>query len=126
MKLRTSLMVVAGGVLLSLVLFMDGTAWSRGRRFFTRTVAGEATEPAQPGKDAGKEADPVKEAVMVNVRAFADGYNSRDIKAVLALFTDDCVLTEADGTTLKGLKELEKELTESFKEDPDSRLSISV
>jgi len=125
MRHRSSYLILASGVLLGLILFIDGTAWSRCRRFFARPMVVAFVEQAQPEKVAGKD-DSAKEAVMANVRAFTDAYNRRDIKAVLALFADDCILTEADGTTLKGLKELEKELTESFKSDPDSQLSISV
>ena len=124
MRHRTSSLILAGGVLLSLVLCMDGTAWSF-RRFFAQPVAVEASEQAQPQKVAGKD-DSAKKAVMANVRAFTEAYNRRDIKSILGLFAEDCILTEADGTTLKGLKELEKELTVSFKDDPDSQLSISV
>lgn len=125
MRHRASYLVVAGGVLLGLVLFMDGTAWSTCRRFFAQPVVVEAAEQAQPKKAAGKD-DAAKEAVMANVRAFTEAYNRRDIKSILGLFAEDCNLTEADGTTLNGLKALEKDLTESFKTDPDSRLSISV
>jgi len=125
MRHRVSFLLFAGGVLVVLMLFMEGTTWSMCRRFFAQPVALQAAEQAQPGKAAGKD-DPAKEAVMANVRAFADAYNRRDIKSILGLFAEDCVLTEADGTTLNGLKELEKELSEAFKEDPDSRLSISV
>jgi uncharacterized protein (TIGR02246 family) len=109
----------------SLVLVLDGTAWSRCRNLLAQPVFVEVAAQAQPAKNPGKD-DAVKEAVMANVRAFTAAYNRRDIKAVLAFFAEDCVLTEADGTTLKGLKELEADLTQSFKDDPDSRLSISV
>jgi uncharacterized protein (TIGR02246 family) len=124
MRLRTSILILAGG-LLGILLFMDGTAWSRCRRFFVRQTFVHAVEQAQPEKTAGKD-HPAKDAVMANVRAFTQAYNRRDIKSILKLFTEDCILTEADGTTLNGLKELEKELTESFKEDSDSQLSINV
>lgn len=125
MRHRASYLVLAGGVLLGLLLLMNDTAWSTCQRIFATPIFVAAVEQAQPGKAAGKD-DPAKDAVMANVRGFTEAYNRRDIKAVLALFSDDCVLTEADGTTLNGRKELEKELTESFKADPDSRLSISV
>src|SRR5690349_2998036 len=113
MRHRARILALAGVVLLALLLLMDGSAWSRCRRFFV-PVAVEFAEQAPP--PAGKD-DAVKEAVMANVRAFTDAYNRRDIKAILDLFAEDCVMTEADGTTLKGRKELESELTETFKSD---------
>jgi hypothetical protein len=102
MRHRTRYLVLAGSVLLGLALFMEGTAWSTCRRIFARPMFVQAAEQAQPGKGAGKD-DPAKEAVMANVRAFTDGYNRRDIKSILGLFAEDCVLTEADGPTLNGL-----------------------
>lgn len=123
MRLRTNYLLLAVGVVLGLALFLGETAWSN-RRNAGQPVAADAPEQKQPGKIKDKEA--VKEAVMANVRAFTAAYNKRDIKAVLAFFADDCVVTEADGSTLNGLKEIEADLKESFKNDPDSRLSISV
>ena len=125
--MRRSYLILAGGLLLGVVLMLEGTAWSRCRRFFVaQPVIVEAAEQKQlEAKGAGKN-DAIKDAVMEHVRAFTAAYNRRDIKAVLAFFADDCVLTEADGSTLNGLKELEEDLKESFKNDPNSRLSISV
>src|SRR5439155_21259354 len=48
------------------------------------------------------------------------------IPTLLKLFAEDCELTEADGTTIRGLKELEDELKESFEDDPNARISVSV
>jgi uncharacterized protein (TIGR02246 family) len=76
--------------------------------------------------EAQEKSDPVKDAIMANVRAFTDGYNRRDVKAVLKLFAEDCVLTESDGSTIKGLKELEEDLTEAFKDDANAKISVTV
>jgi uncharacterized protein (TIGR02246 family) len=48
------------------------------------------------------------------------------VKSLLQLFAEDCVLTESDGTTIRGRKELEEELKDSFDADPDAKISISV
>jgi uncharacterized protein (TIGR02246 family) len=82
-------------------------------------------EPA--AKAAGnQESDAAKQAVMANVRTFTEAFNRRDVPAILKLFAKDCELTESDGTTVRGLKELEEELKETFEDDPDAKISVSV
>jgi uncharacterized protein (TIGR02246 family) len=73
---------------------------------------------AAPAKD--------EQAVLKNVQAFTDAFNSRDVAAILKLFAEDCELTEHDGTTLRGLQELEEELKDAFEADPQARISVSV
>jgi len=126
MKRRVSFFVLASAVL-GAVLYLGGPFW----RSDPRQAAGAAAQPAQqkqPAKAASADAaaDKAREAVLINVRSFVDGYNRHDVTSLLNLFADDCVLTEHDGTTVRGLKELEEELKEAFEADPKARLSVSV
>ncbi len=122
MKRRVSFLVILGTAVLGLVIYERGTACPRGNRLFAQVVA-----QAQPEEKAGpNRANDAKQAVLANVRAFTEAFNRRDVAALLKLFADDCDLTEADGTAIHGLKELEAELKESFEDDPDERISVSV
>jgi uncharacterized protein (TIGR02246 family) len=124
---RGRYLIIAGAALIGVALFMEGTANPNGRRFFGRRAEVQfVAQPAAQKQPGGKAEDAAKEAVMANVRAFTDAFNKRDVKSIVKLFTEDCVLTEADGTTVRGLKELEAELKDSFDDDPDAKISISV
>jgi uncharacterized protein (TIGR02246 family) len=70
--------------------------------------------------------DAQKQAVLANVQTFTDAFNRRDVAAILKLFTDDCELTEHDGTTVNGLKELEEELKDMFESDSKAQISTTV
>jgi uncharacterized protein (TIGR02246 family) len=127
MRNRAKYLILASAGLFGLVLFLDA-ACPPGRRFFARpllvqTVA-QPVGQKQPAKGAADSA--AKEAIMANVRTFTEAFNKRDVKTLLKLFAEDCVLTEADGSTIVGLKELEEEFKESFEADPDAKLSVSV
>jgi uncharacterized protein (TIGR02246 family) len=132
MKKHASYLILAGAAVLGLTLFLDGEACSPRRRFLARTAAmhpvvAQPVAQKQP-ETKGEEGptDPARKAIMANVRAFADGFNKRDVKSLLKLFADDCVLTESDGSTVRGLKELEAELKESFENEPDAKISVRV
>jgi len=60
------------------------------------------------------------------VRSYMEAYNRQDIKAILALFAEDCDLMENDGTRIHGLKELVEELKDSFEDEPNARISVEV
>jgi uncharacterized protein (TIGR02246 family) len=127
MKHRASFLLFACAALVGLALFLDGTAWPFGRRHFTRPVVAQpVAQPAAKKDPKATAQDAAREAVMANVKAFTEAFNRRDVKAILKLFADDCVLTEHNGTTTTGLKELEAELNDTFKEDPDGKISVSV
>jgi uncharacterized protein (TIGR02246 family) len=85
---------------------------------------------AQPAPQIKAKANPAAEAaqkaVLANIQAFTEAFNRRDVMTLLTLFADDCELTEADGTTLRGLAELEAGLKEAFESDPQSRISIGI
>jgi uncharacterized protein (TIGR02246 family) len=127
MKRRAYCLVFACAGLVGLAIFLDGSACPPGRRFFKQPVFVQAV--AQPQKQEGKSAkklDAAREAVMANVRTFTEAYNKRDVKAIVKLFADDCVLTDVHGDTTTGLKELEEELKDTFAADPDAKISASV
>src|SRR5262245_46791435 len=123
MKHHRSYLFLAGGLLLGFALYQIGAAGSRPQQPAAQPVAQREPEAKAAGN---KESDAAKEAVMANVRTFTEAFNRRDMPAILKLFADDCVLTEADGTIVHGLKELEEELKESFEDDPDGKISVSV
>jgi uncharacterized protein (TIGR02246 family) len=127
MRNRAKYVILASAGLFGLVLFLDA-ACPPGRRFFARPIVVQTVaQPAgqkQPVKGEANAA--VKEAVMSNVRTFTEAFNKRDVKTLLTLFAKDCVLTEADGSTVVGLKELEEEFNETFEADPNGKLSVSV
>jgi uncharacterized protein (TIGR02246 family) len=60
------------------------------------------------------------------VQKFTEAFNRRDVMSLLKLFAEDCELTEADGTEIHGLEELEEQLKEAFENDPDSKISVSI
>lgn len=123
MRNRASYLLLAGAVLLGWAMYEIGVACPRRHQLVAQPVAQK--QPADKAT-ATKDADVAKEAVLANVRTFTEAFNRRDVMTLLKLFTDDCELTESDGTTIRGLKELAEELKESFADDPDSRLSVSV
>jgi uncharacterized protein (TIGR02246 family) len=123
MKHQRSYLFLAGGLLLGLALYQIGAAGSRPQQPAAQPAAQREPEAKAAGN---QESEAAKEAVMANVRTFTEAFNRRDMPALLKLFADDCVLTEADGTMIHGLKQLEEEFKESFEDDPDGKISVSV
>src|SRR5262245_52953805 len=111
MKHRASYLFLAGAALLAAVLILEVNAFTSGRptneQPMLQPTAQKAGQKQPKGKPvAQKDAD--KEAILANVKAFTEGFNKRDVQAILKLFADDCVLTELDGSSTRGLKELEE------------------
>jgi uncharacterized protein (TIGR02246 family) len=122
MSHRGTYIVLAGVLLLGSTLYLSGAGNSR-----------RSPPEAQPAKQGPGDKKPMppddseaSKAVLANVRTFTEAFNKQDVITLLKLFTDDCELTEADGTTVNGLKQLEKELKETFEDGLDGRISISV
>src|SRR5262245_6706723 len=109
MKQRASY-IVAGAGFLGAVLFLSGGGSRPERELVAQQAAQKQTDKAA----AQDTQDPSKQAVLANVRTFTEAFNRHDVPTLLKLFADDCVLTEHDGTTIRGLKELEEELKDSF------------
>lgn len=126
--------VIFGGAVLVgfLALYMHVTANPPRRLFQKRPIvfveppAMEERAPEEPVGANAAQNDPGKDAVIANVKAFTDAFNKRNVRACLKFFADDCVLTEHDGSITKGHKELEEELTDTFKAEPNARISVSV
>ena len=98
-------------------------------RIARQTAVGQPPASGQPAAQASSSrtaGNDDEQAVLSNVRAFTDAFNKRDVAATLKLFADDCELIEHDGTTVRGLKELEEELKDIFEVDPKARISTSV
>src|SRR5262245_35871676 len=111
MKLRASCLVVAGAALFGWAMYEVGASCPRRHRLVAQATPAQA-QPAQTGKtekgqksEAKQDAD--KEAILANVKTFTEAFNRRDVMALLKLFTEDCELTESDGTVVHGLEELE-------------------
>jgi uncharacterized protein (TIGR02246 family) len=64
--------------------------------------------------------------VLDGAKRFMEAYNRHDAKAIAALVTEDCEFIERDGSTLRGRDEIEKEFSEAFKDNPKSRISLSL
>src|SRR5262245_17822556 len=122
MSHRGTYIVLAAVLLLGSTLYLNGAGNSR--------RSPPEAQPAKQGPEDRRTMPPddseASKAVLANVRTFTEAFNKRDVKTLLKLFTEDCELTEADGTTVNGLKELEKELKEIFEDDPEGRISVSV
>jgi uncharacterized protein (TIGR02246 family) len=123
MKQVAKYVALAGTAALALALFVDGSAYRTSRVSVAQT--GDKQQPDDKAK-AEEPADPAKKAVLANVRTFTEAFNRQDVKTILKLFADDCVLTESDGTTVRGLKELEAELKETFKNEPDAKIGVNI
>jgi uncharacterized protein (TIGR02246 family) len=139
MRNRATYRIAAGAIVLGLALYSVGAACPRLGRSVARQAAGrqvvaqEAVAQVSPEKKpvaqdtaTDPKADAARKAILKNVQAFTDAFNRHDVKALLKLFTEDCELTEHDGTTIRGLKELEEELKDTFATDPQGRISASV
>ena len=105
-----------------IALYLGGANGPPEQRLGAQTgVQGKKAAPAPK-----KAVDAAKDAVLANIRTFTEAFNRRDVATLLKLFTDDCELTEADGTTLRGLSELEAGLKEGFESDPVARISVDI
>jgi uncharacterized protein (TIGR02246 family) len=123
MRRRASYVALAGAAGLVFALFVDGSASRNGPVRVEQPVAKK--KPDDKAK-VQEPTDPARKAVLANVRTFTDAFNRQDVKTLLTLFAEDCVLTESDGSTVRGLKELEAELKDTFKNEPAARLSVSI
>ncbi len=123
MSRRGSFVVVAAAGPLGLMWFL-GVFAALPPGWVSAQPAPQKIEP--PKIEPQSVMSPGQQAVMANVKAFTEGFNRRDVVSLLKLFTDDCVLTEYDGSTARGVKELETELKESFESDPEAKIGVSV
>jgi uncharacterized protein (TIGR02246 family) len=123
MKHWASYLLLTGALAVGATLYECGEACPRRHVLVAQPIAQQ-----EPGAKAAsnQDADAAKQAVLANVRTFTEAFNRRDVAALLKLFADDCELTESDGTTIHGLKELEEEFRDTFEDDPNGRLSVSV
>jgi uncharacterized protein (TIGR02246 family) len=111
-----------------------------GAAYSSRT-SGQGTQPPSGAQPAAPAAQPVAQpvappesketaearaAILANVRAYMEAFNKHDAKAILPLFTENVTITELDGTKVSGLKELEAELKDTFKEEPTTQISVQV
>jgi uncharacterized protein (TIGR02246 family) len=97
-------------------------AWA----LYSSGSSGPTTDALAQGGAAGKADDAARQLILKNVRAYMDAFNRRDIKTLVNLFTEDCVVTENDGTEVRGRKELEEELKENFADEPKAQISVEV
>src|SRR5262245_60524836 len=105
LKIRLKFLVVAA--LLLTVGTGLVTAQILGRLRARRAPAQAPNFVAMQDKEVKKGPTKAPPGVFENAKAYMEAYNRHDVKALLGLFTDDCVIIEVDGDTINGLKELE-------------------
>jgi uncharacterized protein (TIGR02246 family) len=126
------LIFLAGGFV-ALTEYQSGAACPRGPRFVPVTQAAPfvseapATALALAAQAPAKEEqDPAKKVILANVKSYMEAFNRQDVKAILALFTDDCEVIESDGSVVRGLKELEADIKDEFSDEPRAKISVEV
>jgi uncharacterized protein (TIGR02246 family) len=77
-------------------------------------------------KEAKKGPAVVPPEIFENAKAYMEAYNRHDIKALLDLFTADCVTIGPDGDATHGLKELEADFKDDFDEYPQCKISLDL
>ena len=92
------------------------------RRSAARTPVLVAFQDKEPKK--GPAAAPPD--IFENAKKYMEAYNRHDVKALLDLFTEDCVIVEADGDALNGRKELEADFKNEFADTPLSKISLDL
>jgi uncharacterized protein (TIGR02246 family) len=118
MRQRVIGVVLVGGLVASLAAYSIGLAGPR---------TGQKTTPTSTKTTSTKtDDDPGRKAILANVRAYMEAFNRQDVKAVADLFSEDCTVTESDGTQVQGRKDLEKELKDSFADEPKAKISVEV
>jgi uncharacterized protein (TIGR02246 family) len=126
MRALIGLLFLAGGFV-ALAEYQGGAACPRASRLApviqATALAPEAPVALAPTKD---DQDAVKKAILANVKSYMEAFNRQDVKAILALFTDDCEVIETDGSVVHGLKELEADIKEEFADEPRAKISVEV
>jgi len=92
-----------------------------------KTVALHQSKSSGNGSEKPSEdRDPEHEAILNKAEQFMKDYNSRDARSLAALFTEDAIMLERDGTVLAGRDEIEQAFKGLFAKQPDARISLSV
>jgi uncharacterized protein (TIGR02246 family) len=112
------------GVLLLVGLVALGAAYSS--RTSGQGTPGGAPRAGGAVVPESKETEEARKAILANVRSYTEAFNKRDGKAILPLFSENCTITELDGTKINGLKELEAELKETIAEEPKLQISVHI
>ena len=81
---------------------------------------------ALQGKEPKKGPAAAPPEIFENAKKYMEAYNRHDVKALLDLFTDDCVIIEADGDTLNGRKEVEADFKDEFTDTPQCKISLDL
>jgi uncharacterized protein (TIGR02246 family) len=112
MKRRVICLVLVSGLGISLVAYSGGSPGSQ-----------KGLTPKAASKEMD---DSVRKAILANVRSYMEAFNRQDVQGVSRLFSEDCDVTESDGTQVHGRKQLEEELKDTFASDPKARISVAV
>jgi uncharacterized protein (TIGR02246 family) len=80
---------------------------------------------AQPAAEAAAPS-PDEEAIQQAAVKFVEAYGKKDTAAMLALFTPDARMEEADGTVFEGTEELEAAFKEDFEANPKAALGVTM
>jgi uncharacterized protein (TIGR02246 family) len=113
--------------LLAIIGLVSGSVYytAQGRWLAAENLA-EAEEPRQGKADKAPKQTQVSEEILANAKLYMEAYNRQDAKAIIGLCTDDCEFIDRDGTTMRGLKEIEDELKQDFADNPKARISLSL
>lgn len=119
MKTRRSLAALLGAGALALAMGAVATK---------ETPAAAAAQTPNGAKPAAEPADrPAdREAVRQASREFQEAFNRGDAKAVAALWTENCLYSGDDGSTLRGRAALEKAFAEHFQAHPKLKMDVAI
>src|SRR4051794_23832379 len=95
------------------------TGWADSQADSPALKSGRADPPDAADSPAGK-------TILANVRRYMEAFNRHDAAGIAELFSEDCDITEVDGTRVRGRKELADELKETFAEEPTAKISVAV
>jgi uncharacterized protein (TIGR02246 family) len=99
-------------------LFLGGAGLAAGQE-----VAPAQSTAAVPSQGAPRPS-PEAQAILAADESFVKEYNTGNVKALAARFSEDAEVVEADGTRFQGRPLVEQRLAETFDESPGAKLEI--
>ncbi len=84
----------------------------------------DKSDADKPSRD--EKLPPDLKEIVEGAAKFVKAYSEGDAKAVAEQFTEDAEYVDQDGNTFQGRKAIEQTLTKFFKDNPGSKLDLSV
>jgi uncharacterized protein (TIGR02246 family) len=91
--------------------------------------AGEQAAPAAPPAAAPTTKPDLKEneqAIRATVQAFADAFEKKDVKAIVALFTENAEAIDTDGDAIQGRAALEEHYASRLGDSEGDKLAVTI